>query len=72
VDSVVQDVVQVIACRDWEALRIKLHPYLHWRDAHGTRRRGRKNVIAMLMLSGAVDPPSSYELRDGQIYRWES
>ena len=33
--------------RDWDALRLLLHPYLHWTMPDGTVLRGRRNVLAM-------------------------
>ena len=59
-----------IAQRDWAALRLKLHPYLHWRDGGGTVWRGRRNVLAMLESAPPVGPPTAHELRDGLVYRW--
>jgi hypothetical protein len=58
--------------RDWAVLRPLLHPYLHWTRGDGTIVRGRSNVLAMLARGPAPPPPTSVELRDGQIYRWRS
>jgi len=53
--------------RDWESLRLVLHPYLHWTAADGTRLRGRTKIMA-----GTVPAePAAVGLRDGQIYRWQ-
>jgi hypothetical protein len=41
-------VLTVFAAGDHEALRLLLHPYLHWTDATGVTIRGRKNVLALL------------------------
>jgi hypothetical protein len=58
---------------DWDGVRRLLHPYLHWTDGHGDTARGRTNVMAMLQRAGTPPaPPSSVELRDGQIYRWQA
>lgn len=67
----VREAMLAIAGRDWDRLRPMLHPYLHWQTAGGTVVRGRVKVLEMLGSSaGAPVPPSSVELRDGQIYRW--
>jgi hypothetical protein len=55
---------------DEEGFRLVLHPYLHWTTANGAEVRGRRNVLAMLAGREVLGPPSSVELRDGQIYRW--
>ena len=65
-DPVVEAALDAIAARDWPRLRLLLHPYLHWTGGI----RGRTNVLAHLAAHPDVDPPTSYELRDGQIYRW--
>jgi hypothetical protein len=71
VDEVVALVVEAISNRDWDLVRRHLHPYLHW-HADETQLRGRTKVIEMLMKEPTPGPPSSYELRDGQVYRWHS
>jgi hypothetical protein len=48
-----------------------LHPYLHWSEPR-TQIRGRTKVFARLAASPKPRPPDTYELRDGQIYRWTS
>ena len=56
--------------RDWDSLRLLLHPYMHWTTADGTRVRGRVKVMELLL----TEPPAvpiTVELRDGQIYRWQ-
>ncbi len=58
------------AAGDWDAVRLLLHPYLHWTGRDGSVLRGRRNVLAMLTETGVPDPPGSVELRDGQVYRW--
>lgn len=67
----VQDVLDAVQRRDWEVVRLALHPYLHWQEP-GVLIRGRRNVIDRLALPPAPAPPSAVELRDGQIYRWTS
>ena len=59
-----------IVDRDWGALRLLLHPYLHWVQADGQVVRGRTKVIGMLQAIGISGPATSVELRDGQVYRW--
>ena len=62
-----------IESRDWDQLRLLLHPYVHWTEADGTTIRGRTRVLAMLAGAPcAAHRPSSVELRDGQIYRWRN
>ena len=57
--------------RDWDRLRLILHPYLHWTAADGTQLRGRTTVLARLRDAAAPAEPVAVELRDGQIYRWQ-
>ncbi|WP_286277970.1 hypothetical protein [Naasia aerilata] len=53
------------------ALRLLLHPYLHWTLPDGHVVRGRSNVLALLAdVRDLPAPASPPELRDGQIYRW--
>ena len=56
--------------RDWEGLRLMLHPYLHWTTADGTQLRGRTKVMTRLRAVPPSAKPAAVELRDGQIYRW--
>ncbi|MFN2556132.1 MAG: nuclear transport factor 2 family protein [Nitriliruptorales bacterium] len=67
--EVIEAAREAMARRDWDAMRLLLHPYLHWRDETGHVTHGRQNVLAMLSTSDAPSPPSSHEVRDGQIYR---
>lgn len=68
--QVVADALAAIARKDWEELRSMLHPYLHW--AEGAQRlRGRTRVMKRLAEGPKPLPPSRWELREGQIYRWE-
>jgi hypothetical protein len=64
--------LDALAAGDAEAVRLALHPYLHWIDRSGSVVRGRVNVLAALSLGEVPAPPGSIELRDGQIYRWVS
>lgn len=69
---IVRDVMAAIAARDWDALTLLLHPYLTSTGPARTGRtiRGRRNLLAHLAATPAARPPSRYELRDGQVYRW--
>ncbi len=69
-DQVIETAHQAMKARDWPRLRLLLHPYLHYVETDGRVIRGRSKVTAMLQNVGAPSMPSSYELRDGQIYRW--
>ena len=55
--------------RDWAALRPLLHPYVHWHD-RSISQRGRSRVLAHLQSAPTPRPPSTVEIRDGQVYRW--
>jgi hypothetical protein len=63
VDVVVRDVLEVAAHRDWDSLRLMLHPYLHWTPADGETVRGRNNVLSLLTNSPPPQAPASVELR---------
>jgi Domain of unknown function (DUF4440) len=62
---------EAMLARDWEGLRLILHPYLHWTGADGSRLRGRTKVIERLQNAEPPVEPAAVELRDGQIYRWQ-
>jgi hypothetical protein len=68
-DDLVRQVVEAVEQRDWETLRRVLHPYLHWTE-DGVTVRGRQKVLARLVDRPVVGVPASYEVRDGQVYRW--
>ena len=68
-ERLIEEVLQAIGYRDWESLRLLLHPYVQWKDS-GTSIRGRTKVMAHLRDLPIVRLPSSWEVRDGQIYRW--
>jgi len=57
----VQDVVraahQAMLERDWEALRLMLHPYVHWTAADGSRLRGRTKVMDRLQNAAPPAEP---------------
>jgi len=68
-DSIVSAVLAAVERGDQAALKVLLHPYLHWNEPR-IALRGRVKVLARLAAAPAPAPPASYELRDGQIYRW--
>lgn len=70
-DELVRQVLHGVDAKDWDLVKAALHPYLHWSDSAGTLR-GRTHVLAHLRMASSPEPPSSYELRDGQIYRWRA
>jgi hypothetical protein len=71
VDEVTLAAYESMLERDWDRLRLMLHPYLHWSAADGTRLRGRTKVIERLQRAAPPVKPAAVELRDGQIYRWQ-
>ena len=68
----IRAVLEDIGRGDWQQLAPRLHPYLHWRTEDGRALRGRRNVLAEVATRPPGSEPSSFELRDGQIYRWTS
>ena len=68
-DRLIKETLEAIGHRDWESLRLLLHPYVHWKDG-GTSIRGRTKVLAHLRAHPVVRLPSAWEVRDGRIYRW--
>jgi hypothetical protein len=70
VDEVVRAAHDAMLARDWNQLRLMLHPYLHWTASDGSRLRGRSKVMDRLERATPPAPPAAVELRDGQIYRW--
>ena len=69
-DIVVERLLEAIQARDWDRVRLLLHPYLRWTNVCGTALRGRKAVMAYLVDAPVAATPNAYELRDGQVYRW--
>jgi hypothetical protein len=63
------EVLAALAAGDRAALRLLLHPYLHWTEG-GRTIRGRTRVLDHLAEHPVSDPPAACELRDGQVYRW--
>lgn len=68
-DQLVRAVLDAVGRQDWDAVRLVLHPYIHWTE-RGAKTRGRTNVLARLVGMSQVAPPASVEIRDNQIYRW--
>jgi hypothetical protein len=69
VDHVVQNALDAIERRDWGQLKRVLHPYVRWTENEATLR-GRTKVLAHLTAHPVANRPTSYQLRDGQIYHW--
>jgi len=70
-DDLLTDALDAAAAGNWEALKLLLHPYLHWNRSDGATLRGRTNVLRWLASQPApLGRPARFELRDGQIYRW--
>lgn len=61
--------LDALARDDRALLRRLLHPYLHWTEG-GRTVRGRTKVLDHLAAHPSAGPPVSYELRDGQVHRW--
>ena len=70
-DEIVEAVIVAVEDRDWPQIKRLLHPYLFWRESE-LAIRGRSKVMARLGAGATPAAPVSYELRDGQIYRWTS
>ena len=70
-DQIVEDVIAAVQGQDWPRVKALLHPHLHWTDPRAAIR-GRSKVMARLAAGATFTAPVSYELRDGQIYRWTS
>ncbi len=71
-ESVVDAVLSAYAEREPDRARLLLHPYLHWTGPDGVTTRGRVKVMDRLADDPPTGPPRAVELRDGQIYRWQS
>jgi hypothetical protein len=69
-DEVARRAHKAMLDQNWDDLRLLLHPYLHWTQRDGRTLRGRTKIIEMLAEREPPAEPISYELRDGQIYRW--
>ena len=69
-EEAVRRLLDAAASDDRTALRLVLHPYLWWTLADGRTLHGRNAVLAHLTGAHGLSEPSSYELRDGQLYRW--
>jgi hypothetical protein len=71
VDEQTRAAYAAMQARDWDSLRLILHPYLHWTASDGSRLRGRTKIIERLQNVELPAEPAAVELRDGQIYRWQ-
>ena len=71
-DAAAHTVLDAVAAEDWEAVRLALHPYLHWEEPGAPPVRGRTRVLERLRDGPPPAPPRSVELRDGQVYRWRA
>jgi hypothetical protein len=69
-EPVIDAVVRTLARGDRDELERLLHPYVHWTTAAGETIRGRRKVLAHLADHREGQAPRSFELRDGQVYRW--
>jgi SnoaL-like domain len=69
--DIVLELAAAIEAHDWPRVEQLLHPNVHWSDPEGLVR-GRKSVLSHLTGSGSIAPPASWELRDGQVYRWNA
>jgi hypothetical protein len=66
----VGNVLGAIERRDWEKVRLLLHPDVHWTTPIEEHVRGHDRVMEMLAHDPPPGPPAYHELRDGRIYRW--
>ena len=55
--------------QQWHEVRPLLHPYLHYLDGD-VALRGRNQVLDHLRGHPTPKPPTSVEIKDGQVYRW--
>jgi hypothetical protein len=70
-EDIVRRAHEAMQARSWDDLRFLLHPYLHWTNPDGRTVRGRTKVMAMLAGRDPPPWPTSVEVRDAQIYRWQ-
>ena len=60
----------LIEDRAWAEVRPLLHPHLHFTD-RAWSVRGREQLLAALAERPTPRPPTSVEIRDGQVHRWQ-
>jgi hypothetical protein len=69
--DIVLELAAAIEARDWD--RVERSSI---RTSSGETRagvvRGRTNVLRHLTGSESIAAPASWELRDGQVYRWNA
>ena len=70
--DVVLELAVAIEARDWARVEQLLHPDVHWRDSSGARARAPQRPPSISAGSELIASPASWELRDGQIYRWNA
>ncbi|WP_460729345.1 nuclear transport factor 2 family protein [Nocardia heshunensis] len=70
-EHTVSAVLHTIETGDWAEFAKLVHPYVHWTE-DGVTTRGRVQVMTLLSHHHATKPATSFELRDGQVYRWNS
>ena len=70
-DSVIDALLEAVEREDCAEVTILLHPFLLWIEAEQAIR-GRNTVLTRLAAGPAPRRPAFHEMRDGQIYRWQS
>jgi len=70
-EDVVRRAHEAMRAQNLDDLRLLLHPYLRWTSSKGRTVRGRTKVMAMLAERDPPLWPTSVEVRDDQIYRWQ-
>ena len=58
-----------IEAGEWGEVRPRLHPRVTWRDGDLTME-GRSDVLDHLQNHPTPKPPTTVEVRDGQVSRW--
>jgi hypothetical protein len=53
----------------WDKVHARLHPEVVWRDGQ-VGLAGRAGVLAHLRSHPTPRPPTTAEVRDGQVRRW--
>jgi hypothetical protein len=54
---------------EWDGVNARLHPEVVWRDGR-VGLEGRTDVVAYLRSHPTPRPPTTVEVRDGQVWRW--
>jgi hypothetical protein len=58
-----------IEAGEWNKVHARLHPEVDWRDGQ-VGIAGRADVVAHLRRHPTPRPPTTIEVRDGQVRRW--